>query len=75
MDKLPALSGKEVIRIFIKAGFVIHHQKGSHVVLKLNEAPFTRVVIPNHYNIKRGMLRWLIKEAGLSREEFMKLLD
>ena len=75
MDKLPVLSGKEIIKILAKAGFIIHHQKGSHIVLKLDKAPFTRIVVPNHDTVKRGMLRWLIKEAGLTREEFMKLLD
>jgi len=75
MDKLPVLSGREIIKLLGKAGFRFHHQKGSHIVLKLDKAPFIRVVVPDHKTVKRGMLRGIIKEAGLSREEFLKLTE
>lgn len=75
MDKLPILSGREIIKILGKAGFYFHHQKGSHIVLRSDKAPFTRVVVPDHKTVKRGMLRGIIREAGLSREEFLKLVE
>ena len=34
MTKLPVVSGKQVIKALGKAGFYIHHQKGSHVTLR-----------------------------------------
>jgi len=48
MDKLPILSGREIIKILSKVGFYFHHQKGSHIVLKRDKSPFTRVVVPDH---------------------------
>ena len=75
MDKLPVLSGREIVKVLGKAGFAFHHQKGSHIVLKRDKAPFIRVVVPDHKTVKRGMLRGIIKEAGLNREEFLKLLE
>ena len=74
MDKLPILSGREIIKVLGKAGFVSHHQKGSHIVLKREMTPFTRVVVPDHKTVKRGMLRGIIEEAGLTREEFLNLM-
>jgi len=75
MPKLPVLSGRELVKVLEKAGFYIHHQKGSHIVLKLRDAPFTRVVVPDHKSIRKGLLRGIIREAGLTREEFFKLLE
>ena len=75
MDKLPILSGREIVKILSKAGFAFHHQKGSHIVLKRTESPFIRVVVPAHKTVKRGMLRGIINEAGLTRESFLKLLE
>lgn len=75
MPKLPVLSGRELVNIFRKAGFEFHHQKGSHMVLKQAEPPYLRVSVPDHKAIKRGLLRGVIREAGLSREEFERLLE
>ena len=74
MSRLPVLSGRRVIKILAKIGFYVHHQRGSHIVLKLNEPPYTRIVVPDHRELKRGLLLAIIKRAGLTREEFMKLL-
>ena len=75
MPRLPVLSGEEVIRILEQAGFEVHHQKGSHVVLKQTSSPHTRLPVPKHKTIKRGLLRAIIREAGLTRDEFLRLAD
>ena len=58
-------------RILQRAGFKIIHQKGSHAIM-MNDKNI-RIVIPVHSG-KDGLIRVIIKEAGLSREIFLKLL-
>ena len=74
MARLPVLSGRDVIKALQKAGFEIHHQTGSHVILKQARPPHLRLSVPNHKTIKRGLLRAIVREAGLMREQFEKLL-
>lgn len=74
MTKLPVVSGKDVIKALNRAGFYIHHQKDSHVTLRKKEDVKVRVVVSLHRVIKRGTLRSIIKDAGLSVEEFIELL-
>ena len=73
MTKLPRLSGQECIKVLQKAGFVIKRQEGSHIVLRRTE-PFMQVVVPDHKELDRGTLRAIIRYAGISVEEFEKLL-
>ncbi len=73
MDRLPSLSWKKLVRILSKVGFYIHHQTGSHIVLKRDQ-PYCRVVVPAHRTIKRGLLRTIIRETGMTRDEFLELL-
>lgn len=73
MHKLPVLSGQELVKILKKAGFEIHHQKGSHIIFKRAQPPHIRISVPDHKAIKRGLLRAIIREAGLTWEEFLDL--
>ena len=75
MPKLPVLSRRDVIRALQRAGFEIHHQRGSHVILKQTNPPHLRIPVPDHKTIKRGLLRAIIREAGLTPEQFEKLLE
>ncbi len=76
MGKLPVLSGHEVIKILKKIGFEPVRQKGSHIVLvkRVSESKMA-VVVPNHKEIDPGTLLEIIRQAGLKRDEFEKLLD
>jgi len=74
MPKLPIVSGKEVVKALAKLGYIIDHQTGSHIILRNKESPHRRLTIPNHGEIARGTLRAIIKQSGLTREEFMDLL-
>ena len=74
MSKLPVISGKETVKALSKKGFFIHHQKGSHIVMKKEGHPDIRVIVPNHRELKKGMLRDIIKDAGLTIDEFLCLL-
>ncbi len=75
MGKLPVLSGREVIKALRKIGFEPARQKGSHIVLVRMVSDSKRaVVVPNHKEIDPGTLFEIIRQAGLKREEFEKLL-
>ena len=74
VSKLPVLSGKDVVKILSKLGYVLDHQTGSHQILRHKQAPFRRVTVPNHDEIAKGTLRAIIREVGLTREEFLELL-
>ena len=73
MSKLPVISGRECIKALEKAGFYILRQKGSHISL-IHEHPFAQVVVPDHRELDRGTLRAIIRQAGLSVDEFIELL-
>lgn len=74
MQKLPRLSGREVIKILSKTGFMPVRQKGSHVILKKEtESGVKALVVPLHSEIDRGTLLEIIRQAGLKREEFLKI--
>ena len=73
--KLPVLSGREVIKVLKKIGFEEKRQKGSHIILtKETEHGKKGVVVPNHKEIDKGTLLEIIRQAGLTREGFLKFL-
>lgn len=75
MQKLPRLSGREVVRILSKTSFVFARQKGSHIILIKQTAEGKKaVVVPNHAEIDRGTLLEIIRQAGLKREDFLRLI-
>ncbi len=57
-----------------KVGYRIDHQTGSHIILRHPSPPFRRLTVPNHKEIAKGTLRAILRQAGLGREEFTKLL-
>ena len=50
-------------------------RRGSHIILRNTAPPHRRLTVPNHKEIAKGTLRSIIREAGLTVEEFVKLLD
>ncbi|MBI2541198.1 type II toxin-antitoxin system HicA family toxin [Candidatus Woesearchaeota archaeon] len=75
MPKLPIISGKDLIKAAAKIGYEIDHQTGSHIILRHKGTPHRRLTIPNHKEIAKGTLRAIIRQAGLSRDEFFELLS
>jgi predicted RNA binding protein YcfA (HicA-like mRNA interferase family) len=73
MSKLPRVSGKGCVKALTKAGFHFIRQKGSHIVMR-RDNPFAQLVVPEHSELDRGTLRAIIKQSGLSIEDFVKLL-
>ena len=73
MPKLPIISGKDLVKAFHKIGYEIDPQTVSHIILRQNKEPFRRLTVPNHPTLAKGTLNALIKQAGLTREEFFTL--
>ena len=75
MVKLPRLSGHEIIKILTILGFQKTRQKGSHVMLvKETKQGKVGCVVPLHDEIERGTLLGILKQAKLSRDDFLKEL-
>jgi predicted RNA binding protein YcfA (HicA-like mRNA interferase family) len=71
MPKLPHISGAQAIKIFERLGFVVMRQNGSHIVLRKGSSG---CVIPNHKEIKVGTLAGILRQAGVSADEFLRVL-
>ena len=72
----PALADlpvRKVTRALESAGFSHVRTKGSHAVYRSQEG--RAVVIPQHGVVKRGTLASILRQAGLTPAEFLKLLD
>ena len=73
--KLPVISGNEAIRALEKAGFIIVRQRGSHVrIKKVTSEKVIKITIPLHETLDRGTLKGIIRNAGLTVEEFINFL-
>ena len=73
MSKLPVISGQKAVKVFSKAGWHIARQKGSHIIMVKKDCEAV-LSIPNHNELKRGLLRALIKDAEMTVDEFVDLL-
>ncbi len=73
-ERLRPLPAEKVIKALNKIGFEVSRQRGSHVILKNKEG--TIIVVPNHpgEEIGRGLLMKIIKQAGITKDKFLKLL-
>ena len=73
MSRLPVCSGADAVKAFRQLGYEVDHQTGSHIILRHSSQ--RRLTVPNHSELAKGTLRALIREAGLSKEQFAELLD
>jgi len=75
MPKIPRTTGREAITAFKKAGFEVVRVNGSHHIMKKKDRRF-RLSVPVHAGktLGTGLLKSLIKTAGLTVDEFIKLL-
>jgi predicted RNA binding protein YcfA (HicA-like mRNA interferase family) len=75
LTPLRSISGKDAIKALIKASYIVDRQRGNHIILRQTTTPHRRITIPDHKVIAKGTLRAIIREAGLTVDEFNKLLD
>jgi predicted RNA binding protein YcfA (HicA-like mRNA interferase family) len=75
-ERLPALKSREVIRALERAGFAVSRISGSHCRLIHSSDAARKVTVPLHGNadLKRGTLRAIIAQAGISVADFIALL-
>ena len=75
MGRLPSCTAHDVDRVLTRQGFIVTHQKGSHRYYK---SPITGKIvtsIPMHPgDLSRNLLKSILKQVGLSEEEFRRLL-
>jgi predicted RNA binding protein YcfA (HicA-like mRNA interferase family) len=74
-QRLPAITAREAVRALERAGFVVSRTSGSHCRLVHASDPARKVTVPIHAgDLKRGTLRGIIAQAGLTLAEFIALL-
>ncbi len=73
MSHLPRISGRACAKALATAGFIFLRQHGSHLILRRQE-PFTQVVVPDHPELDRGTLRAIIRQTGMTIDQFNELL-
>jgi predicted RNA binding protein YcfA (HicA-like mRNA interferase family) len=69
-SRLPSWSGRKVVQTFVRLGWRISRQRGSHIIL-IKAGQIASLCVPDHPTVKRGTLRALIRSAGLTVEEFL----
>ena len=74
MTTLPQISGRQVVVALQKIGYEKDRQKGSHIILRQISEPHRRQIVPDHRIVAKGTLRAIIKQCGLTIEEFSALL-
>jgi len=74
MTRLPTLGGQDIIRALERAGFRIVRQKGSHVRMRHPDGRVVTVPVHPGQDIGRGLLRKILRDAELTRDEFLELL-
>jgi predicted RNA binding protein YcfA (HicA-like mRNA interferase family) len=72
MSRLPVCSGADAVKALGRVGYAVDHQTGSHIILR--HASGRLLTVPNHRELAKGTLRALIREAGLTKEQFAELL-
>jgi len=72
VSKLPVCSGRDAVRAFERMGYQVDHQTSSHIILR--HPSKRRLTVPDHREVAKGTLRSLIREAGITKEQFAQLL-
>lgn len=75
MSQLPAVSGKQLLKVLEGEGWYVKRIRGSHHILRHPTIP-DALPVPIHGNrpIKRGTLGNVLRTAGISRDDFQRLL-
>jgi predicted RNA binding protein YcfA (HicA-like mRNA interferase family) len=73
MTGLPRISGRDCVAALVRAGFREIRQRGSHIIVR-RDTPFSQLVVPDHRELDRGTLRAIIRQAGMTVEQFNALV-
>jgi predicted RNA binding protein YcfA (HicA-like mRNA interferase family) len=66
-------SGREVVKALRRIGFVVDHQRGSHIFLHSLEKNIS-VVVPNHKELKKGTLNSILRKVNITTDELQALV-
>ncbi|MCF7817686.1 MAG: type II toxin-antitoxin system HicA family toxin [Kiritimatiellales bacterium] len=72
MPPLPSLSGREVVQFFLRDGWKVARQRGSHIIL-VKDGHIASLSVPDHKEVAKGTLRGLIRAADLTVDQFIGL--
>jgi len=74
VSRLPQVTGRDAVKVLRQVGYEQDHMRGSHIVMRQVVIPHRRITVPDHNPIAKGTLRAIIRQAGLTVEEFVALL-
>ncbi len=76
MPKLPILSGKEMVKILSRIGFIHERTKGSHAILNKQDSVRGKITIPVplHPELAKGTLRSIMRQTDLELEDLLNLM-
>ena len=72
-ERLPVISGKQLVAALKKLGWEVVRQRGSHVSLQ-NLDRAVLLVVPLHRELKRGTLAAILRDGGIRREDLRRNL-
>ncbi len=75
MSKLPSLTGKEIVSLLKRVGFIVERQRGSHVFLKHEDGRATVVPVHSGETIGPGLLSKILRDAEMTKEELLEALE
>jgi predicted RNA binding protein YcfA (HicA-like mRNA interferase family) len=73
--KLPSPTGEELIAALQKIGFYVVRQKGSHVRMKHEDNRVVSIPVHSRKTIGKGLLLKILRDADLTKDELITLLE
>jgi predicted RNA binding protein YcfA (HicA-like mRNA interferase family) len=73
LPELPVCSGRQLIDVFVRAGWIVRRQRGSHVILT-RPGSIVSLSVPDHRELAPGTLRKLIRLSGMTVEQVVAAL-
>jgi len=73
LSKLPVISGRDLVQILGRFGFVLDRQKGSHMIMVRTD-PMTTLTVPDHRELDRGTLRAILRQADITPQQLVEAL-
>jgi len=77
--RLPAVSGRQMIKVLMKICYRVVNKKGDHITLSPKCASeryrSSRLIIPLHKELKKGTIMTILARADISKKEFIRLLQ
>lgn len=74
MSRLPTVTPRQMVAALKRASFVEHHSRGSHLYLWNPTTKRMTTVSMHARDLKRGLMKKILGQAGLTDDEFQELL-